>query len=162
MKRRNAAADWKVYHSALGNTKHLNLNESIAAATDSSIWNDTTPTASVFTLGYDIKVNGNGDNHIAYLFATVAGVSKVGSYTGTGSDQNIDCGFTNGARFVLIKCTNTGGTNWMVFDSVRGIVSGSEPHLRLNSTNAESSDDQIDPYSGGFALTGNDNDTTGS
>jgi hypothetical protein len=63
---------------------------------------------------------------------------------------------------VLIKCTNTDGTNWMVFDSVRGIVSGSEPHLRLNSTNAESSDDQIDPYSGGFALTGNDNDTNGS
>ncbi len=153
VKRRNVAADWKVYHSALGNTKHLNLNESIAAATDSSIWNDTTPTASVFTLGYDIKVNGNNDTHIAYLFATVDGVSKVGSYTGNGSDNHqIDCGFSSGARFVLIKRTDT-SEGWKVHDSVRGIVSGDDPFVELNNTNAENSSfDLVDPYSGGFAV----------
>ncbi len=154
--------DWMVYHSGIGATKFLRLNTTHAETTSNNRWNDTEPAANVFTVGDSNRLNLSGEDYIAYLFATVAGVSKVGSYTGTGSDQNIDCGFSSGARFVLIKCTNTGGTNWMVFDSVRGIVSGSEPHLRLNSTNAESSDDQIDPYSGGFALTGNDNDTNGS
>jgi len=154
--------DWMVYHSGIGATKFLRLNTTHAETTSNNRWNDTEPAANVFTVGDSNRLNLSGEDYIAYLFATVAGVSKVGSYTGTGSDQNIDCGFSSGARFVLIKCTNTDGTNWMVFDSVRGIVSGSEPHLRLNSTNAESSDDQIDPYSGGFALTGNDNDTNGS
>jgi len=157
VKRRNAAADWKVYHSALGNTKHLNLNETIAAATDSSIWNDTTPTASVFTLGYDVKVNGNNDNMIAYLFATVAGVSKVGSYTGNGTNQNIDCGFSSGARFVLIKRTDSSTSGeWYVFDTVRGIVSGNDSTLYLNYTDAaDTSLDIIDPYSGGFNVNNN-------
>ena len=151
VKRRNAASDWKVYHSALGNTKHLNLNETIAAATDSSIWNNTTPTASVFTLGYDIKVNGNNDTYIAYLFAS-SNVSKVGSYTGNGSTQNIDCGFSSGARFVLIK-RSSGTDDWYVFDTVRGYVSGSgDAALKLNSTAAESSLNMIDPHASGFSL----------
>jgi len=154
VKRRNAAADWKVYHSALGNTKHLNLNETIAAATDSSIWNNTTPTASVFTLGYDIKVNGNNDTFVAYLFATVAGVSKVGSFSHTndGGDTNVDCGFSSGARFVLYKQYDSSGA-WYVLDSVRGIVAGNDPALLLNSNAAEdSSYDQIDPLSSGFTI----------
>ncbi len=157
VKRRSDASDWKVYHSALGNTKHLNLNETIAAATDSSIWNNTTPTASVFTLGYDIKVNGTNSTFVAYLFATVAGVSKVGSYTGNSSDgKQIDCGFSNGARFVLLKNTTVSNTNWLLFDTVRGIVAGNDARLYLNSTDSEhSGTDYIDPYSSGFALTAN-------
>jgi len=152
VKRRNAAADWKVYHSALGNTKHLNLNETIAAATDSSIWNDTTPTASVFTLGYDIKVNGNGDNHIAMLFASVAGVSQLGSFTATGSDVDVDCGFSSGARFVLIKGTNA-ATPWYLWDSQRGINVGNDARLQLESTNAEwTGSDNIAPLASGFTM----------
>jgi len=159
VKRRSLASDWKVYHSALGNTKHLNLNESIAAATDSSIWNDTTPTASIFTLGYDIKVNGNGDNHIAYLFATVAGVSKVGSVSHTnGTDTNVSCGFSSGARFILIKRTD-GASSWYVFDTVRGIVAGDDKGLYLQSNLAEQTGDWIDPFSSGFTMVGASFDT---
>jgi len=163
VRRRNSTGgDWEVYHKDIGNTKRLLLNATAAASTNQYRWNNTTPTESVFTIGTATNVNANGDTYIAYLFATVAGVSKVGSYTGNGTSQNIDCGFSSGARFVLIK-NKAGGTNWMVFDSVRGIVSGNDPYLRLNTTAAEvTNTDYIDPYSGGFAVTGVENDINAS
>jgi hypothetical protein len=98
--------------------------------------------------------NDSAYDFIAFLFATVAGVSKVGSYTGTGTaGLNVDCGFSNGARFILIKRATGTASYWAVFDSVRGIVSGNDPFLRLNDTNAETTSiDAIDPYSAGFTV----------
>ena len=96
--------------------------------------------------------NLSGGTYVAYLFATCAGVSKVGSYTGNGSTQTIDCGFTGGARFVMIKATSTTG-DWMVADSARGIVSGNDPYLELNNTNAEvTGEDWLDTDSTGFVV----------
>jgi hypothetical protein len=86
------------------------------------------------------------------LFATCAGVSKVGTYTGTGTTLQIDCGFTAGARFILIKRTDSTG-DWYVWDSVRGIIAGNDPYLLLNTTAAEvTNTDYIDTYSAGFEL----------
>jgi len=96
--------------------------------------------------------NQSGVTYVAYLFATCAGVSKVGSYTGTATTLQINCGFTSGARFVLIKRTDSTG-GWYVWDSARGIVSGNDPYLLLNSTAAEVTiTDYIDTYSAGFEL----------
>jgi hypothetical protein len=79
-------------------------------------------------------------------------VSKVGSYTGSGTTKDIDCGFTNGARFVLIKRTDSTG-DWYLWDTARGIVSGNDPFLLLNSTVAEvTNTDYIDPLSSGFQI----------
>ena len=166
--RDTAGYDWFVYHKDLDATapedKYLRLNTTSAVADTSAYWNDTAPTASVFSLGNGAAVNTNNEDHIAYLFATVAGVSKVGSYTGNGTGQNIDCGFSSGARFVLIKRINL-TQNWYLFDSVRGIVSGNDPYLMINNTTQEFSNDYLDPYSSGFAVTGsyvgtNDNGST--
>ena len=89
---------------------------------------------------------------VAYLFASCPGVSKVGSYTGTGSTVQVNCGFTAGARFVLIKRTDAGG-NWYVWDSARGIVAGNDPYLLLNSTAAEvTSTDWVDTLATGFEV----------
>ena len=91
---------------------------------------------------------------MAYLFATATGVSKVGSYTGNGGSavQNIDCGFSSGAKLVLIKCATASG-DWMVFDTSRGIVVGNDAELKLNNTDTQvSSTDQIDPLSSGFSI----------
>jgi hypothetical protein len=92
-------------------------------------------------------------NAVNYLFATAPGVSKVGSYTGNGaSTQTIDCGFSSGARFVLLKRTDT-TDEWYVFDSVRGIVSGNDPFLMINNTSTEvSNQDLIEPHSSGFII----------
>ena len=110
-------------------------------------------TATTFRVGYTSDVNASGDTYIAYLFATLAGVSKVGSYTGTGSNVDVDCGFSAGARFILIKRTDSTG-DWYVWDSVRGIVAGNDPYLLLNSTAAEvTSTDYIDPLASGFTVT---------
>ncbi len=157
--RSNSGHGWMTYHTGTGATHYMMVNSTAAAVDLDVIWNDTAPTSSVFSVGTGGSVNDSGKTYIAYLFASVAGVSKVGSYTGNGTSQNIDCGFSGNARFVLIKNASQ-SDNWMVYDSVRGINSGTEGYLRLNSTAAEyTSGDHIDPYSGGFAPTSNDPST---
>jgi hypothetical protein len=143
--------NWAVYSSALGATKFLLLNLTNAVGTN-TYWNNTTPTASVFSLDGSTLVNNTAENYVAYLFATCPGVSKVGSYTGTGTTQTINCGFTAGSRFVMIKRTDSTG-DWYVWDSARGIVSGNDPYLLLNSTAAEvTSTDYVDTASTGFEI----------
>jgi hypothetical protein len=156
VKRRSATEGWQVYHKDLDVDEFLEFDTgSVKTATGNfSRWNNTRPTDSVFTVGgtWD-AINASGSTYINYLFASVAGVSKVGSYTGTGADLNVDCGFSAGARFVLIKRTDSTG-DWYVWDSVRGIVAGNDPYLLLNSTAAEvTSTDYIDPLSSGFTVT---------
>jgi hypothetical protein len=92
---------WLVYAAPLGNTKALILNTTDNSQ-GTSVWNNTTPTSSVFTVGTGNQTNGSGSTYVAYLFATCAGVSKVGSYTGTGTTKQIDCGFT----FPGLTCAN--------------------------------------------------------
>jgi hypothetical protein len=153
VKGRNLAQEWDVYVAPLGATKYLRLDSTLAANVSSSLWNNTTPTSTNFTVGTDAAVNANTYNYVAYLFSSVAGVSKVGSYTGTGTTLQIDCGFTGGARFVLIKRTDDDGFAWYVWDSARGIVAGNDPYLLLNSTAAEvTNTDYVDTASTGFEI----------
>ena len=161
VKARNfSSGHWIVYHK--GANGGTNPEQYYALLNDTSgffdgttqAWNDTAPTSSVFTLGTGSSVNSSSYNYIAYLFATVAGVSKVGSYSGTGTSLNIDCGFSSGARYVLIKRTDSTGS-WWVFDTERGLVAGADAAINLDTTSAEfSTVDYIDPYSAGFNLTG--------
>jgi hypothetical protein len=146
VKTRSVSTDWACYHASLGVDKHLKLNTTDAVVTQGGFF-PSTPTSSTFTVGQDYRTNWTGVEYIAYLFATLPGVSKVGSYTGNGSSQTIDCGFTSGARFILIKRTDSTG-DWYVWDTARGIVTGNDPFLELNTTDAEvTSDDSIDPDS---------------
>jgi hypothetical protein len=152
IKQRSAARSWAVYSSATGTGKFLKLEDTAGVVTQSGIF-DTAPTSSVFTVDSNTYVNISSGTYIAYLFATLAGVSKVGSYTGTGSDLNVDCGFSAGARFILIKRTDSTG-DWYVYDSERGIVAGNDPYLLLNSTAAEvTNTDYVDPLNAGFTVT---------
>jgi hypothetical protein len=155
VKRRDAAdRNWNTYAQPVGNNKYLILEGTNAATTQTtSYWNNTTPTASVFSLsGGNTQVNGSGGTYVAYLFATCPSVSKVGSYTGTGTTQVINCGFTTGSRFVLIKRTDSTG-DWYVWDSARGIVAGNDPYLLLNSSAAEvTNTDFVDTAATGFEL----------
>lgn len=150
--RSSSVYDWRAYSATLGATQYLTPNTTQSGAASSTSWNDTAPTASVFTVGSSVVVNGSGGTYVAYLFATCAGVSKVGSYTGTGALQTVNCGFTGGARFVLIKRTDSTG-DWYVYDTARGIIAGNDPYLLLNSTAAEvTNTDYIDPVASGFEL----------
>jgi hypothetical protein len=147
-KRRSASQDWVVFGSAVGSNKYLILNTT-AASDSATIY---TSTSTTFGAQANLSYNTSAATYVAYLFATCAGVSKVGSYTGTGTTLQINCGFTAGARFVLIKKTSGTGS-WYVWDSARGIVSGNDPYLLLNSTAAEvTNTDYIDTYSAGFEI----------
>ena len=152
VKRRDGSKDWFVYHSDVGAAYSLKLNLTNASGF-SGAWNSTAPSDTSFTVGNGIESNYSNYNYIAYLFASLDGVSKVGSYTGDGTTGRvIDCGFSSGARFVLIKRTDT-TDSWYVWDSVRGIVTGNDPYFLLNSNAAEDIyTDAIEPHSSGFII----------
>ena len=110
-------------------------------------------TATTFGSGTWWDKGVSARTYVAYLFATCAGVSKVGSYTGTGALQTINCAFTTGARFVLIKRADDVG-DWYVWDSARGITSGNDPYLLLNSLAAEvTGTNYVDSTAAGFQVT---------
>mgnify|MGYP003657444107 CR=1 FL=1 len=147
--------NWNVYHKDNngGTTPEgyfLKLNATDAAATTSS-WADTAPTDSNFTVSNSSQVNYSSRGYTAFLFATLDGISKVGSFTTTGSDVNVDCGFSNGARFVFIKRTD-GNAEWWFWDTLRGITAGNDSRMTLHTNGAAASANNIDPYSTGFTM----------
>ena len=148
VKSRGAITNWAVYSSAVGATKYLRLNATNIPSTNSTFWNNTAPTSTVFSVGGATETSG-AFNYVAYLFASCPGVSKVGSYTGTGATQTINCGFA--ARFVLIKRTDSTG-DWFVWDTARGMVAGTDPRLALNSTAAETNANWVYTNASGFQI----------
>ena len=143
---------WYWQHYALGANTWVQLNKDEVQANNGSLFNSTLPTSSVFSVGSAGGNNGSGNNYIAYLFGDLDGISKAGTYTGNGSAQDIDCGFTNGARFVMIKRADDTG-DWYVWDSTRGINSGNDPYFLINADDAEvTSSDRIDPLNAGFRV----------
>ena len=64
--------------------------------------------------------NGDGDDIIAYLFASVNGFSKVGSYDGNGNAQGpfVYCGFKP-AYILLKRVETTPNAYWNIFDTAR-------------------------------------------
>ena len=147
--------DWTARVPALGATSTVFLNLPNGAIDyQNYVWNNTNPTSTEVSLSNDNYLTNSAasSTYVMYLFASVPGVSKVGSYTGNGGSQTINCAFTTGARFVLIKRTDTTG-DWYVWDSARGIVAGNDPYLALNTTVVEvTSNDSVDTDNTGFVV----------
>ncbi len=148
---------WQTWHKALPDdgawASNVFLNSTDSYGGFQRFDGAATQTAAYFTTGNNGEPNTSSQTYIAYLFATLDGVSKVGSYTGTGSNVDVDCGFSAGARFILIKRTDS-ASQWYLWDSKRGIVAGNDPWIELNNTNAQNSgQDAIDPLASGFTVT---------
>ena len=143
-----SGANWVVYHDGLSDpTNHyLRLNTTDAISGFSNAW---AVSSTTFTVQSGLWANGTAG--IAYLFSTCPGVSKVGSYIGTGGTQTINCGFTGGARFVLIKRTDSTG-DWYVWDTTRGMVAETDPSFSLNSTGAQVNANSVYTATTGFQL----------
>jgi len=168
IKRRSATGNW-ICNSKLASGDYVRGQgdpNSTATTTNMLGFNSATGanqtldlTGYVTSTGIQLNVlsqggspNTSASTYVAYLFATCAGVSKIFSYTGNGSSQTINCGFTAGSRWVMIKRTDSTG-DWYVWDSARGIVAGNDPHLSLNSTAAEvTTDDSVDTDNTGFIV----------
>ena len=151
---------WSKYLQADGaSPKMLRLDTYGIAGTSNSFRDNSHYTSTVFGVGNYDYTNDSGDDYIAYLFASLDSISKVGTYTGTGSNVNVDCGFTSGARFIMIKRTDTEVTSGVptyayIWDTVRGIVSGNDPYLALSTDAAQvTNTDYIDPLNSGFTVT---------
>ena len=165
VKRRNQSGDWFVYHKGLDGgtnpaTHYLTVNNDDEEGDYNAIWNDTAPTSTDFTVGTYAQVNSNNDDFIAILFASVDGISKVGSYTGANSQQTITTGFQ--PRFVIIKSTSV-NRNWVTLDTVRGWAAGNDQELNLNKSDAQgNSYDFGAPTATGFTINyiGNDDTNT--
>ena len=132
-KNRTAVGSWHSYHVSLGGTQGILLNSTNAASTDAGFWNNTNPSATVFTVGtYNTF---NTQTYLAYCFAAVAGYSAFGSYTGNGSTDApfVYLGFR--PRFVMIK--STGSQDWVMLDSSTNASNVAGNYLRPNSSGAE-------------------------
>jgi len=162
VKRTDGTGDFTVYHSSLPapSDSAMFLNSTGLALTSADYWNSNVPTSTVFYTGGDVNTGYLGYSYIAYLFATVPGVTKVGSYISSGASQDIDCGFgLTTIRFLIVKNTNTVG-NWYVYDVARGIslyAGGAQTkEMTLNSTDPEfaTSVNYLKRSQGGFRLNG--------
>jgi len=156
VKSRSLGVAWLNYHSSLGATDFIQLNNNGATANSSgNAWNDTQPTSSVFSIGSYNNVNTSGATYIAYCFAEIKGYSKFGSYKGNGNADGtfIYTGFK--PAFILSKKTNASGTQWTIWDNKRSSSGGGnaiDKILHPNVANAVNTADDTDFLSNGFKL----------
>ena len=165
-KDRNNVKNWGTYHVAIGPGSDAGyLNNTVVPEANTNFWNNTAPTASVFSVGTDNTYNGNGIPYIIYLFGD-SSMSKCGSYTGLGGTNYpfIYTGFK--PAFVMAKRTNA-TSNWVIYDNKRqyslieGQYNPQRPRLTSNINDAESSftsDNGVDLVSNGFVVRDNSND----
>ena len=144
---------WRVYSSATGNANHLRL-DGFGASSAYSDWNSTNPTSSVFSVDGSPAgtVNASGSTYIAYCFADVTGYQKIGTVTGSGSNQTVTTGFC--PQYVFFKATNDNQA-WLCFDRKRdpSKTSAATRFLEFNNTNAEASNvDRIEWLADGFKI----------
>jgi len=156
IKYRGTTDNWYVYHADAGTNKYLVLNATDAAATSTSIWQNTAPTSTVFSIG-----SGNNNSTIvAYCFAPVAGYSAFGSYTGNGSSDGVFVYTGFRPRYILIKRYTSSGTGWNIYDTSRSVSNVTDEILLANASDAEYGNEStlaLDALSNGFKLR-----TTGS
>ena len=153
LKDRDGSNPWIVQGKVVSpsNNSRLELNDSMQLT--SLTTGVTALTSTSFTLGTFNNINVANTEYVAYLFASLDGISKVGTFTGDNTnDRVIDCGFSSSARFVIVKGTNRSGTQWFVFDSERGITTGNDSVVLLNETNTQQSLNLVEPASSGFAV----------
>lgn len=147
-KSRALTTNWWTFTTLIdGSVDFLGLNLTNAKADDSI--GLSAPTSTVFSMhsGY----TSTPTDVIAYCFHSVEGFSKIGTYSGTGSDQAIT-GLGFQPDFVLIKRTDSTG-NWCIADSAR-LTSGESNFLYPNLNNAESVSAVITMESDGFSMDG--------
>jgi hypothetical protein len=160
-KSRSAVGGWPVYHASLGNTGALQLESSGGFSISNLYWNNTSPTASNFTVNAGLATNDT--TYINYLFAEIDGYSKFGSYTGNGSTDGpfVWCGFR--PKYILIKTTGA-SYDWWIIDTARGSanVVNNVQFADLAATDYTTAGVEIDIISSGFKIRNTNGGDNGS
>lgn len=174
IKRTSASSAWMVWHKDMNyssgesytNKAFMNLNETNGVTLSSNYWSyngNPQMTTTHFSLGSTYSETNNTSSHyVAFLMASLDGISKCGGYAGNGSDdRTIDCGFSSSARMIMIKETTNSG-NWWMWDTERGITANNtDPSAAFNTTSSftalaenqyNSSVGFVEPDSSGFKV----------
>ena len=169
IKRLENADNWRTYDSVGGGTKAMRLNLNGAHGSSSSFYNDTDATSSVFTVGTNSEINGDAETYIAYVFGSVKGYSKIGSYVGNGNADGplVYTGFK--PSWVMVKKSNGGSHDWYIqygnttFDDVSQAANPVKSSLIANSSGAKATENSMDFVNDGFKLrtSGNGHNTSG-
>ena len=141
-----------IYHVSNGATHTMEIAGNWAANAASSIWNDTTPTDSVMSVGSNGNINKTDDNITVYLWAEKQGYNKFGSYKGNGNADGpfIYTGFR--PAWILTKMSS-GADNWQVCDHKRDIDNSVYSQLMPDNSDAENAGDaKVDFLSNGFKI----------
>ena len=141
------ADNWAVYHKKTTATGRMRLNLDAAVNTDSEFWQNTEPTSSLITLGFNHSTNATS-GIIAYAFRSIEGYSKVGAYIGNGITDGafVYTGFR--PAYVMIKRASAG--DWYIWNNKTDGYNVDNNHLRANYSSAENTDDDVDLLSNGF------------
>ena len=164
VKNRTDSNNWNIYHSANG-ANYVLYFTSGARVDQTSNWNDTEPTSTVFTVGTSNGTNGSSDNMIAYCWTEIPGYSKIGKYTGLGVADGayVECGFR--PAFVMYKRLEN-ADDWGLHDVKRDPVNNPVYRFLYPSLNnaewASGTQDYFHFYSNGFKLTQNASMTNAS
>jgi|TARA_B100000085_G_scaffold276171_1_gene294944 hypothetical protein len=155
--------EWMVQHKSLGATHYGELSTDNPFYDNDTIWNDTEPTSSVFSIGTNAGVNSGSNKYVAYCWHGVDGFSKFGSYEGNNDADGpfIYTGFKPAT--VIFKC-NASSKNWVMVDNARDKFNPISKWLLPNSNGAEydASSFPIDFLSNGFKILNNGGGTNGS
>jgi hypothetical protein len=152
VKSRSNDTSWACYHQSQGPTKIAGLfNDQSAPEAGANFFNNTAPTSSVFSVGSDATLNGNGRTFICYLFGD-SSMSKMGSYTGNGSTNGTFVYLNFKPALIIVKCTSASNENWMMLDNKRDGYNVENEQLFTNTTGVEESNAEADFLSNGFKL----------
>jgi len=159
VKGRNRVEDWGVGHTSLGWTKFIRLNTTAAAATATSLWNDTAPSNTLVTLGDSgIANNSSSTTMIMYCFHSVTGYSKFGSYSGSGNANNSVTGLGFSPAWIMIKRTDA-ADQWLIVDNTRtpsGDTEGDNLYAESSAAEGGGNSTAIQFDSNGFTVKGTD------
>ena len=129
-----------VYHhknTAAPETDYLVMNTTAGTADLASIFNDTAPTSSVFSVGTAEQTNDDGSALIAYAFTGKQGFSKFGTYTGSGNSDGpfVYTGFR--PAWILCKCNSASSSEWRIWNNKMDTFNPADNVLDANDDGAE-------------------------
>ena len=155
--RDDTGANHGTYHSVIGNTGALRLDTTDITSTDTSWWNDTSPTASVFSLGApNTTTNNSGDTYTMYAWAAVEGYSAFGSYEGNSDDDGPMITSNFKTETFIRKRTTTASNNWNIwYSTINDYNTDGMTMLAPNTTGLEDSNtgyDNLDVLSNGVKI----------
>ena len=126
------------------------FNTTNAKGADTSAYNNTAATSTVFNFNSSYLYGASVDC-IAYCFASVAGYSRIGSYTGNGSADGPFVCTDMRPRWIMFKRTDS-TSDWTIIDYKRKGYNIDNDPLYSNTTAAEATTDLADIVSNGFKL----------